>query len=163
MASGPVDYGNSDAFNITPPRTPARSTSTRMRTGISQIERTQRMHGQSIAAFNEQCIAHRKKTKDLGDEFVAYKNDAERLFHNIDDYVKIKVGESENATNIGVNEQLHVFADKLKYVEASLNTLTSFVDKVGQNEYNIATEQRVNPMSQPGAEPWQREVRDGHQ
>ena len=103
------------------------------------------MHGQTIAQLDEQAKVHRNVTKNMDDDITAYKTYVQGTFTQADNYVKLKVGELESAINIGVDDTLNGFTEKIKFIEASLGSLTSFVHHTGQQAYNIASEQQVAP------------------
>ena len=102
------------------------------------MERTLRMHAQTLARFDEQATAHRAVTKSTNDDIAAYKGYVQDTFSRIDNFVKLKIGELENAINIGINDSLNVFSDKIKMMDASISSLTSFVHHTGQQAYTIA-------------------------
>ena len=91
-------------------------------TRLATVERFCRMHGQTIAASEEMSVQHRKATKTCNDDIVNYKAYVERTFNKIGaayEQQKVKIGEQDNAINIGINDTLNALTEKCRILEAS--------------------------------------------
>ena len=142
---------------------------------LSNCERYERMHAQTLTSMEEQAKALRAAFKVTTDDIFNYKNYVESKFKQVSvayDSDRVKFASLDNAINIGVNETLNALTgqlkelnDRYKALDAAHESLVAFVHQTARNEaaretaksYDISSQpghEKHDPMSVPAHDPW---------
>ena len=141
---------------------------------MATVERTLRLHGQTIAVMEEQAVAHRRGSQTVSNDIEAYKKYVESRLQFIQTTTAKECERINNSINIGIDQALKAlfqkvgrFEESFQTLEAQYKSLLEFIHKTGQREYmrgqqseshgpqtfDIGTE-RGDPMQQAASDPW---------